>query len=189
MLRLFGRACVRANLPVRQTQGFNPRPRLSLPLPRPVGIASDAERLLLELTAQLHPDEIAPRMTPHLPDGITLRQSALVNHPSRHLPRLARYCVPIPPDNADALARNAARLMRFQPIPYDRFIHKTSRHVRLDLRPFIDAIVISGHHARFDLLVTAGGSAKPAEICHLLGLGDQNVNHLIRRRQVEWLLS
>ena len=53
MLRLFARAVVRSafgGLAVRYTQGFNPHPRLSIPLPRPVGIASDAECLVLELT-------------------------------------------------------------------------------------------------------------------------------------------
>ncbi|MBW7991664.1 MAG: DUF2344 domain-containing protein, partial [Planctomycetes bacterium] len=37
-LSVFQRACVRAGIEIRYSQGFNPRPRLSLPLPRPVGV-------------------------------------------------------------------------------------------------------------------------------------------------------
>jgi len=48
-LRLFQRACVRAGINIRYSQGFNPRPRLSLPLPRPVGVESDDELLCLRV--------------------------------------------------------------------------------------------------------------------------------------------
>ena len=45
-LRLFQRAVARAALPVRFTEGFNPHPRMMIPLPRPVGVASQAETLV-----------------------------------------------------------------------------------------------------------------------------------------------
>lgn len=51
-LSLFQRACVRADISVQYSQGFNPRPKLSLPLPRPVGVASDDELLCLRLARQ-----------------------------------------------------------------------------------------------------------------------------------------
>ena len=47
--RVFQRACVRAGIPVRYSQGFNPHPRLSLPLPRPVGVESEDELLVVKL--------------------------------------------------------------------------------------------------------------------------------------------
>lgn len=46
-LRLFQRACVRAGLALRYSEGFNPHPKLSLPLPRSVGVESDDELLCL----------------------------------------------------------------------------------------------------------------------------------------------
>ena len=42
-VRVFQRALARAALPVAYSEGFNPHPRLSLPLPRAVGVASEAE--------------------------------------------------------------------------------------------------------------------------------------------------
>ena len=47
-IRVFQRALARASLPVRYSEGFNPHPRLSLPLPRPVGVASEAEIIIVE---------------------------------------------------------------------------------------------------------------------------------------------
>lgn len=48
-VRVFERGCARARVPVKYTQGFNPHAKLSLPLPRPVGVASDDELLILRL--------------------------------------------------------------------------------------------------------------------------------------------
>ena len=47
--RVLQRACVRAAVPVRYSEGFNPHPRLSLPLPRPVGVESEDELLVVRL--------------------------------------------------------------------------------------------------------------------------------------------
>jgi len=47
-LRVFQRACVRAGINLQYSRGFNPRPRMSLPLPRPVGVESDDELLTLK---------------------------------------------------------------------------------------------------------------------------------------------
>ena len=47
--RVLQRACVRAGIAVRYSQGFNPHPRLSLPLPRPVGVESEDELLVVKL--------------------------------------------------------------------------------------------------------------------------------------------
>jgi radical SAM-linked protein len=55
MSRVLQRACARADLPVRYSEGFNPHPKLSLPLPRPVGVESDDELLV----ARLHADPVA----------------------------------------------------------------------------------------------------------------------------------
>jgi len=58
MLRVFQRACVRAGIEIQYSQGFNPRPKLSLPLPRPVGVASDDELLCLRCSTARCPAEI-----------------------------------------------------------------------------------------------------------------------------------
>jgi hypothetical protein len=47
MLKVFQRACIRAGLQVQHSQGFNPRPKLSLPLPRSVGVETDDDLLCL----------------------------------------------------------------------------------------------------------------------------------------------
>ena len=58
LMRLFQRAFKRAGLPLTHTQGFNPRPSVSIALPLSVGVESNCERLDFDLDG----DKIANRI-------------------------------------------------------------------------------------------------------------------------------
>jgi hypothetical protein len=49
MIKLFEKAIRRAALPVALSQGFNPRPKMSIALPLPVGVSSDGEYMELRI--------------------------------------------------------------------------------------------------------------------------------------------
>lgn len=183
---MIARACARARLPVRHSEGFNPRPRISLPLPRPVGIASDAERMLIEFSEPIAAETITARLSEQMPTGIQIRTGRILDPDDRCYPKLVRYRVTAEEVDRELLEHNAARMLRPEPINYRRFVHKNSRHVQIDLRPYIESIDVADGHVDFCLRVTAGGSAKPAEICHELGIGSRDVNHLIRRLEIVW---
>jgi radical SAM-linked protein len=71
LMRLFQRAFKRAGLPLTHTQGFNPRPSVSIALPLSVGVESSCELLDFELDGQEIPcDEIRQRLNEVLVDGI-----------------------------------------------------------------------------------------------------------------------
>jgi len=53
LMRLFQRAFKRAGLPLKHTQGFNPRPLVSIALPLSVGVASHCELLDFELDGDM----------------------------------------------------------------------------------------------------------------------------------------
>ena len=68
-LRLFERACVRAGLNLQYSQGFNPHPRFSLPLPRPVGVESDDELLTIRVYRDASRVMSDAKGYPNLQDG------------------------------------------------------------------------------------------------------------------------
>lgn len=71
LMRLFQRAFKRAGLPLTHTQGFNPRPSVSIALPLSVGVESQCELLDFELEASnVTEDEIRDRLNTGLVDGI-----------------------------------------------------------------------------------------------------------------------
>lgn len=71
LMRLFQRAFKRAGLPLTHTQGFNPRPSVSIALPLSVGVESVCELLDFDLDGiQVPCDEICNRLNEALVDGV-----------------------------------------------------------------------------------------------------------------------
>ena len=71
LMRLFQRAFKRADLPLTHTQGYNPRPSVSIALPLSVGVESCCELLDFDLDGEhVACDEICARLNDALIDGI-----------------------------------------------------------------------------------------------------------------------
>ena len=71
LMRLFQRAFKRAGLPLTHTQGFNPRPSVSIALPLSVGVESRCELLDFELeTDAFSCEEICSRLNQALVEGV-----------------------------------------------------------------------------------------------------------------------
>lgn len=70
LMRLFQRAFKRADLPLTHTQGFNPRPSVSIALPLSVGVESHCELLDFELDVDVSCDEICQRLNQSLVEGV-----------------------------------------------------------------------------------------------------------------------
>jgi len=71
LMRLFQRAFKRADLPLKHTQGFNPRPSVSIALPLSVGVESICELLDFDLDGvSVACDEITDRLNGALVSGV-----------------------------------------------------------------------------------------------------------------------
>jgi radical SAM-linked protein len=75
MLRLFERACRRARLPLKLTEGFNPHPKISIIPAVAVGVIHDNLTADVVLTRRMEPAEILKRLTAVLPDMIVLKEA------------------------------------------------------------------------------------------------------------------
>ena len=71
LMRLFQRAFKRADLPLKHTQGFNPRPSVSIALPLSVGVESSCELLDFDLEGkEVANEEIAALLNEVLIRGV-----------------------------------------------------------------------------------------------------------------------
>ena len=71
LMRVFQRAFKRAGLPLTHTQGFNPRPSVSIALPLSVGVQSGCELLDFDLDGMdVNCEEICLRLNQALVDGV-----------------------------------------------------------------------------------------------------------------------
>lgn len=73
LMRTFQRAFLRAGIPIKHTEGFNPHAFVSIPLPLSVGFSSSCE--VLECQVLDTPlEEVPRRMNAALPAGITVQR-------------------------------------------------------------------------------------------------------------------
>lgn len=70
LMRLFQRAFQRAGLPLTHTQGFNPRPSVSIALPLSLGVESHCELLDFALEQPALPEDIRDRLNAALVAGV-----------------------------------------------------------------------------------------------------------------------
>ena len=74
LMRVFQRAFKRAGLPLTHTQGFNPRPSVSIALPLSLGVESQCELLDFELERLYACAEIREKLNAALIDGVYIRE-------------------------------------------------------------------------------------------------------------------
>ncbi len=185
-LRLFRRALARANLPVRYSEGFNPHPKIMIPLPRPVGIASQAEAIVVETERPVDPDEALQQLRQHTPPGVQLFSVRALAPQERMRPASVRYRLETDgPPNAELRAR-ADTLRESQQAIVERTDYETHKARSVDIRPFLMELSVTDSGVEFTLKVEGQASAKPAEVAGLLGFDATAINHRIRRLTVQW---
>ncbi|MEG0441678.1 MAG: TIGR03936 family radical SAM-associated protein [Oscillospiraceae bacterium] len=85
LMRTFQRAFLRAELNIKQTEGFNPHSFVSIPLPLSVGFSSDCEILDFELLGDVDLAEVPARMNAVLPEGIIVHRCYVAVRPIKQL--------------------------------------------------------------------------------------------------------
>lgn len=185
-LRLFRRALARAGLPVKFSQGFNPHPRITLPLPRPVGVATEADLLVVEFNASVSAEQSRIALAGQLPSGIELTDARLLPPGPLPQPALAIYRVPLDELSPSEVSRRAAEIEQSSSLVVLRRVDSENATRSIDVRPYVARIVVAEDHVEMALRVTGGGTARPAEIAGLLGFDPDTVLHRVRRVEVQW---
>lgn len=185
-LRLFRRAIARADLPIRYSQGFNPQPRIMIPLPRPLGIASAADCLVVELASPMDSEELWRRLAEQAPQGLTVAGARKLKPGEKLVPDLVRYELEADGRRPVELAAAIDEVLQADSLEMQRTIPKNRTTKVVDIRPYIVGLSADAGFVRFTLRVTGVGTAKPAEIASLLGFDSTSINHKIERKEIIW---
>ena len=203
-LRLFERGCVRAGVPVKYSQGFNPHAKLSLPLPRPVGVASDDELLVVRLHAEegfpLGEGQEAARLVwqararealaSALPVEIVVDSVTLEPSRASFGPESVEYVLAVGRmdgfDSGLDVKAKAADLLASEHLVLDRTSPKRGGARRVDVRPFLKSIRFEETRAIVECGVSNAGSIRVGEIMDLLGVEATDLIAPIRRRNTIW---
>src|SRR5262245_30461148 len=186
VIRLFNRALARAALPVRMSQGFNPRPRFSLPLPRPVGVASQAERLVLEISEPISADALQSRLREQMPEGLIIRSVALLDAHERCRPEVVIYEIALMDGERENLSERVAGFLSSANVIVNREEPGQKTPRRVNVRPYVRRLDLTPEGMRVELYVSGQGSARPVEVCKALDLHDEGMNSRILRTEIQW---
>ncbi len=137
-MTLIHRAVRRAELPIKYSSGFHPAPRISFGDALPLGVASKAELVDLELSAVCDPAVIMQKLNQEFPDGTEVLMARTwprkAESPANSI-LSATYCVPLPASES------------VEPIKLDEFLakehvmverKKKKRLEEVDIRPWVE---------------------------------------------------
>lgn len=185
--RLVERAAARARLPLKYTQGFNPHPVLALICPRPVGVASRDDLVVLSLTEPVEPEDLLARMGRQTPPGMRFcRAEPLAGKKAPQVRRV--HCeLPVRPDRREALAPRADEFRAAAAWPLER--HRPGREarpVRLDLKQLVEHLELDAGRLQWTLIPAGNVWARPAEVLEALGLDGQLDLAAVERTRIEY---
>jgi len=187
MMRLTDLASGRAGLPRRFSQGFNPHPKLMLPLPRPVGVAARGERAVVELTEAVDPADAAGRLARQFPPGVTVTgcESLPAGPPPQAL--TAEFALPVDPARADRLTRRRDELADRDHWTCRRPSRKRGAAARtVDLKRLVQHVDVDRRRLTFTLVPDAQIWARAEEVLGLLGLDGRDDLAKLCRLRVDW---
>lgn len=189
-LSLFQRAFVRAGINLRYSRGFNPRPKISLPLPRSVGVRADEDLLCVWLDVSpspFDPEQFKSDLLARLPHGLKLLSVRTAPPTTSFRPQSADYLFEIRPEClTHELTARAETLNRARAIVVSRRNHATARTRNIDLRPFLEHVELGQNHIAVRCKITDNGSVRVAEILELLGVSVECLDSPVRRTAVRW---
>ena len=187
LMKAFERTLRRAALPLRMTQGFNRRPRLSFPLPLGVGTEGLDEVMEFELNGWTSPAEVKERVQAALPPGIEMIRVRTT--PPNVTARVAEAtCVATPrdPDQPEARVSEAdlLSLLDRNDIPVRRM--RKGKIKTVNIRPFILDLRRENGAIVMRLRISDAGTTRPEEILAAMGLPSERLHELffLERTQV-----
>jgi len=193
--RVFQRACIRAGIDIRYSRGFNPHPKLSLPLPRPVAVESNGDLLCIqvnfnpdELQGDDYPSQIKEALSMQLPRGIELLSVEVRHVKSAPQPCSARYVLNVRPEYINEPLKFAIKaLLEHGRLDINRQVNADKSKIKsLDVRPFLKSIDLNNEDIEVECRISSSGSIRVQEILQLLELDVDKLAGPVRRTNIQW---
>ncbi len=180
-------------------------------MPRPVGIASHDELLIVELDRPEPPGQVRELLAPQMPEGIVLGGATDVPDGPMPRPLSAVYRVELgspgqvfsaddtapsaPPSAAaqrgqvvsiDQVAERIRTILSADRFEVQRIRRKRSQPQSVDLRAWLIDLDLKQSTLTATLRITPEGSVRPAELLETLGLNPIEMAHRMTRIAVRW---
>jgi len=193
-MKMFERALKRAGLELCYSAGFNPRPKLSLPLARSVGLVCADDLLYAAVwvdSAAVSSAEIKERIESQLPDGCGILDVELADAKTSFSAKWAVYEFPLA-DCVDGgvLSGRIEGLIscigRGDAIVVERKGHKGKASRQVDVGGYIESVECGPSSLSAKCRTTPSGSIRADEILRLLQLDESSLAGAVVRKSVGW---
>lgn len=164
-MKVFERAIRRANIPIAMSKGFNPHPKLSIPIALSVGIAGKDEVLELELLESMPPEILTERLGQQLPKGISILSCETIPYSQRSSVRDVQYEV-IFKDPGFLNTLKISEFLQQSSVMVNRI--KDGYPKPFDIRPSIQEITVKPNGLILSIKMESEGMARPEEVIHSL---------------------
>jgi radical SAM-linked protein len=181
---MFQRACVRAGIKAAYSQGFNPHLRMSLVLPRSVGVESDDEILCLWLEEGDENINVE-HLKDEMPEGIEIGSVEISGEKRVPEPSRARYVIKVKGVD-EGISERIAGLLAGERIVVERRIGEGGETKPVDVRPFLESVDIQGEEIIVDCKISTAGTIRVDEILDLLGIETGDLAEPVLRKNVQW---
>jgi radical SAM-linked protein len=184
---MFQRALVRAGVKVAYSQGFNPHIKMSLVLPRSVGVESEDEILCLRLEEgdENIPEGNVEHLKDEMPEGIEIGSVEISGEKRVPEPSSARYIIKVK-DSDEGVSERIVGLLASERIVIERKIGEDSRVKAIDVRPFLESVNMQGGDIIVDCKVSPAGTIRVDEILDLLQVKVEDLAEPVLRKNVQW---
>jgi radical SAM-linked protein len=183
---------------MQYSRGFNPRPKLSLPLPRTVAVASDGDLLCLRVNRD--PNEprvtdyesrIKDRLSGQLPKDCELLSVELLESNVSFQPTSATYILPVRTEYINAKVKaDIERVLASESLTLQRRMDaKNSKFKNVDVRPFLKSIETDEREIVVECKISSAGTIRVEEILKLLELDAEMLTAPITRTNVQWQVN
>ena len=175
LVNIFLRALKRADVEIKFSEGFHPKPKVSFDNPLPVGIESLKERFIVTVPDYIKPQTVMDGLNAHLPAGLSIThcQVASKKTPAPHYQQI-HYRVTLKEDLLDEARLNAFNRMSAAPI---ELMGRKGKLKKLDLKAIVKSSeLVNARQFKFTLLSEPGKTVRPFDILrHIFNLSEDQV--------------
>jgi radical SAM-linked protein len=202
-MKVFERALVRTGQPIIYSQGFNPRPKLSLPLPKPVGVESEEDLLIVYVdstSGAFDSGDFGRRLAEQMPEGFQIISVKGLCEKKAAVPVEAAYYFPLKKELLSdeqrllELQSKAKDLLLSESIILRRRIYKSKvkfkgskgQEKQIDIKRYLKDIEFAEDGILVRCSISGEGAIRIDELIEILGLSVDDIKHAIKRKDVIW---
>jgi radical SAM-linked protein len=181
LMRVMERLFRRAQLAICESEGFRPKPRIHYPASLALGMTGLDEVFEADLVEEIGTEELLSRLNAHSVAGLEFVAVETLPPQGRHgLPGRLRFEVPVSADRLESVRQRVEEFVAASSWRFDR------DGKSVDLREFVDELVLSADTLSMRLRVTNDAGARPKDVLEVLGYTPDEILELeITRTQIE----